>query len=154
MSGLLSLIWCLENLFMLDGYLSAMLDFCGSFLLVVMRRHNSYSICQNYGMWFLFCCLVMEDLIVILQGQVTGTGVIIWLPHRTWWRHQMETFSTSVVLCAGNSPVTNEFPSQRPVPWSFDVFLICAWINSWVNSHEAGGLRCHRAHNDVIVMPV
>ena len=30
--------------------------------------------------------------------------------------------------------------------------LFCAWINSWVNNHEAGDLRCHRAHYDVIVM--
>ena len=30
--------------------------------------------------------------------------------------------------------------------------LICAWINGWVNSHEAGALRRHRAHNDVSVM--
>ena len=30
--------------------------------------------------------------------------------------------------------------------------LICAWINVWVNNHEAGDLRCHGAHYDVIVM--
>ena len=29
---------------------------------------------------------------------------------------------------------------------------ICAWINNWVNNREAGDLRRHRAHNDVIVM--
>ena len=40
-----------------------------------------------------------------------------------WWRHQMETFSALLVLCAGNSPVTGEFPSQRPVTRSFDVFF-------------------------------
>ena len=39
-----------------------------------------------------------------------------------WWRHQMETFSALLVLCAGNSPVTSEFPSQRPLTRSFDVF--------------------------------
>ena len=33
----------------------------------------------------------------------------------------METFSASLALCAGNSPVTAEFPSQRPVTWSLDV---------------------------------
>ena len=47
---------------------------------------------------------------------------------QTWllfarWRHQMETFSMLLALCAGNSPVTCEFPSQRPVTWSFDVFF-------------------------------
>ena len=33
----------------------------------------------------------------------------------SWWRHQMETFSTLLALCKGNPPVTNGFPSQRPV---------------------------------------
>ena len=40
-----------------------------------------------------------------------------------WWRHQMETFSALLAICAGNSPVTGEFPAQRPVTRSFDVFL-------------------------------
>ena len=40
-----------------------------------------------------------------------------------WWRHRMETFSASLALCAGNSPVTGEFRSQRPVMRSFDVFF-------------------------------
>ena len=44
------------------------------------------------------------------------------LPGR-WWRHQMETFSALLPLCAGNSPVTGEFPSQRPVTRSFDFFF-------------------------------
>ena len=40
-----------------------------------------------------------------------------------WWRHQMETLSALRALCAGNSPVTGEFPAQRPVTRSFDVFF-------------------------------
>ena len=35
----------------------------------------------------------------------------------------METFSALLALCAGNSPVYGEFPSQRPVTRSFDVFF-------------------------------
>ena len=35
----------------------------------------------------------------------------------------METFSALLALCAGNSPVTGEFPAQRPVTRSFDVFF-------------------------------
>ena len=35
----------------------------------------------------------------------------------------MKTFSALLALCAGNSPVTGEFPSQRPVTQSFDVFF-------------------------------
>ena len=41
----------------------------------------------------------------------------------TWWRHQMETFSAWLGLCAGNLPVPGEFPAQRPVTRSFDVFF-------------------------------
>ena len=41
----------------------------------------------------------------------------------SWWRHQMETFFALLVICAGNSPVTGEFPTQRPVTRSFDVFF-------------------------------
>ena len=40
-----------------------------------------------------------------------------------WWRHQMETFSAPRAICAGNSPVPGEFPAQRPVTRSFDVFF-------------------------------
>ena len=42
---------------------------------------------------------------------------------RTWWRHQMETFSALLAICAGNSPVPGEFPAQRPVTRIFDVFF-------------------------------
>ena len=40
-----------------------------------------------------------------------------------WWRHQMETISASLAVCAGNSLITGEFPTQRPVARSFDVFF-------------------------------
>ena len=40
-----------------------------------------------------------------------------------WWRHQMETFSALLALCAGKSSVPAEFPPQRPVTWSFDIFF-------------------------------
>ena len=39
----------------------------------------------------------------------------------TWWRHQLETVSALLALCAENSPVTGEFPSQRAVTQSFHV---------------------------------
>ena len=61
----------------------------------------------------------------------------------SWWRHQMETFSER----AGNSPVTGEFPAQRPVTRSFDVLF-----DLHLNNGEAGDLRRHRAHYDVTVM--
>ena len=41
----------------------------------------------------------------------------------TWWRHQMETFSTLLAIFAGNTPVSGEFPAQRPITRSFEVFF-------------------------------
>ena len=35
----------------------------------------------------------------------------------------METFAALLAICAGNSPVPGEFPTQRPVTRSFDVFF-------------------------------
>ena len=35
----------------------------------------------------------------------------------------METFSMLLAPCAGNSPISGEFPAQRSVTQSFDVFF-------------------------------
>ena len=54
-----------------------------------------------------------------------------------WWRHQMETFSALLAICAGNSPVPGEFPTQRPVTRSFDVFFdLC--LNKWFSKQRWG----------------
>ena len=71
---------------------------------------------------------------------------------RTWWRHQMETFSALLALCEGTPLVACGFPSQRPVTRSFDVFLICASTNNWVNNRDVGNLGRHRDHHDVTLM--
>ena len=56
-------------------------------------------------------------------------------------------FRVPGLLC-GNTPVTGEFPAQRPVTQSFGVFFDLRWANNG----DAGDLRRHRAHYDVIVM--
>ena len=44
------------------------------------------------------------------------------------WRHQMETFSALLAFCAGNSPVTGEFPAHKGQWRGALMFsLICAW---------------------------
>ena len=54
------------------------------------------------------------------QHMIFGTIVnLTW----SWWRHQMETFSALLAFDVGNSPVTGEFPTQRPVTRSFDNFF-------------------------------
>ena len=64
----------------------------------------------------------------------------------------MEIFSALLALCAGNSPVTGEFPAQRPVMRNFDVSFDLRLNNGWVNNREAGDVRRHCAHYDVTVM--
>ena len=72
--------------------------------------------------------------------------------HLTWWCHQMETFSAFLALCTGihRSPVNSPHKGQWHGALKFS--LISAWINPWVNNHEACDLRRHRAHYDVTVM--
>ena len=64
----------------------------------------------------------------------------------------METFSALLAICAGNSPVSGEFPTQRPVTRNFDVYFDLH-PNKWLSKQsEAGNLRRHCTHYDVTVM--
>ena len=49
----------------------------------------------------------------------------------------METFSALLVICARNSPVPGEFPAQRPVTRSFDVFFYLR-LNKWLGKQLWG----------------
>ena len=88
--------------------------------------------------------------------------VISWVPYGlvwsiylySWWRHQMETFSASLAICAVNSPVPGEFPHKGQWRGAMMFSLIYVWINDWVNDREAGDLRHYRAHYDVTVMSI
>ena len=66
----------------------------------------------------------------------------------------METFPTLLAFCAGNSPVTGEFPAQRPVTRSFDVFFGLCLNKRLINTRETGDLRRHGSHYDVTVMKI
>ena len=71
----------------------------------------------------------------------------------SWWRHQMEKISALLAICAGNSPVTGEFPTRRPVTRNFDVsFDLHLNKKMSKQKREAGDLRRHRAHFDAILI--
>ena len=55
----------------------------------------------------------------------------------SWWRKQMETFPVLLAICAGNSPVPGEFPAQRPVTRSFNVFFDLR-LNKWLSKQSWG----------------
>ena len=81
----------------------------GGGLYVGLTHHVKTAIQNVITMLCWKCLCLMQDV---------ETFILI-----SWWRHQMETFSALLDLCAGNSPVTGEFPAQRPVMRSFDVFF-------------------------------
>ena len=64
--------------------------------------------------YFQYCPTVNHFSSSVIHGSVVSVS---------WWRHQMEPFSALLAICAGNSPVPGEFPAQRPVTHSFDVFF-------------------------------
>ena len=67
----------------------------------------------------------------------------------------METFYAFLVICARGihrSPIN--FPHKDQWRRATIFSLIWTWVNGWVNTREAGDLRRHRAHYDVIVMGI
>ena len=86
----------------------------------------------------------MNDSVVLVQNM--GQSFF------AWWRHQTETFSALMAICVGNSPVNGEFPTQRPVTWSFDIFFHLRLNKQLSNNRGAGDLRRYRAHYDVIII--
>ena len=71
-----------------------------------------------------------------LANRISPVLIIVDFFPTPWWCHQMETFSALLAICAGNSLVPGEFPTQRPVTRSFDVFFdlrLIKWLRkqSW-----------------------
>ena len=65
------------------------------------------------------------------------------------------TFSTLLAICAGNSPVTGEFPAQRPVTRGFDAFFDLRLIKrlckqSWGWWYKTPSRPLWRHCNDVV----
>ena len=92
---------------------------------------------------------------VLCLSYATSPQVYRLLKSYPWWRHEMETFSALLAICAGNSSVTGGFPAHKG-QWrgALMLSLICIWINGWVNNRKAVDLRRHCAHYDVIAMLV
>ena len=89
------------------------------------------------------CSSPIANALVLLQSCVKPS---ISKKLYTWWRHQMETFSALLAICAGNSPHKGQWHGAL-------IFsLICAWINDWVSNGEAGDFIRYRIHYDVTLM--
>ena len=78
---------------------------------------------MNWNIKMMFPDLIKTWNVWMIPGLITAYPIVFWDIFHTWWHHQMETFSALLVICAGNSPVPGEFPTQRSVTRSFDVFF-------------------------------
>ena len=96
----------------------------------------------------LFKMMTIIMWILKVSNTYTWCEIMYKINSKPWWRHQMETFSVVLALCAGNSPVTGEFPHKG----QWHGALMFPLIGAWTNIREAGDLRRHRAHYDVTVM--
>ena len=107
------------------------LTICGAGLWeTVCKSHSVYNprLCWVVGAEWLWWCMMHDDVIK--------------------WKHFPRSwpFMRGIHLSPVNSPHKGQ--------WRGAVlfYLICVWINDWVNNHDAGDLRRHRAHHDVTVM--
>ena len=85
--------------------------------LVVLAESTS----ENVEIYFHFLSLLNKQMSQVFKSVLLEDNYPFIM--RTWWRHQIETFSALLAICAGNSPVPGEFPAQRPLMRSFDVFF-------------------------------
>ena len=123
---------------------------------------NCGSLQNRYSHWMCYWEMQHQRRSAFSRFGITTTTHDIW----SWWRHQMETFSALMAICA-NSPHKGRWRGAlvfalscawRNVwvnnQWRGALIFafIFAWINDIVNNHEVGDLRRHRAHYDVIVM--
>ena len=81
------------------------------------------SVCNISALIFLTPVLWFVMMTYVSKVHLFASATMYQLMGFPWWRHQMETFSALLALCAGNSPVTGSIPAQRPVTRSFDVFF-------------------------------
>ena len=95
---------------------------------VLLWRKRNCHVTNALRNYLILATSVIRKLFAVMHGAVINTGPRF--PHKltpmemiAWWRHEMETFSALLTNCAENSPVpAGEFPVQRPVTRSFDVF--------------------------------
>ena len=78
---------------------------------------------------------------MVWHQAITHDDVIKWKHFRRYW-----PFVRGIYRSPVNSPHKGQWRRVLMFPLIFD------WINSWVNNREAGDLRRHRTHYDVIVM--
>ena len=99
------------------------------------------------------------------SGSKPLSGPMLKQFHALCHRSCTEELSRVLMMTSSNGNIfrvtghlCGEFTGPRWIPYkglwrgALIFFLICVWINDWVNNREAGDLRRYRAHYDVIVV--
>ena len=102
--------------------------------------------------WIMFCFITIRhnwrDQLVAGNRMDATTNITAIRDDVIKWKHCLRYWP--LVRGIHRSPVNSPHKGQWRVALVFS--LICVRINGWVNNGEAGDLRRHRAHYDVIVM--
>ena len=117
--------------YVLNHWFHLMCMKCHIALVYQLANQESYRHCRDVmasettAKWIIVQQLVQANKQKTSMLHITKPlwGEVIIMMTSPWWRHQMEIFSALLAICAGNSPVPGEFPTQRPVTWSFDVYF-------------------------------
>ena len=113
--------------------------------------------------WLLYCVKFIDDIIAFETSAIKllPIGLIPAKMHlfpliscyQLMMTSSNETKNAALLaICAGNSPVTGEFPHKGQWRGGLMFSVICACINSSVNNRKAGDLRRRHAHYDVTAM--
>ena len=70
----------------------------------------------------------------------------------TYWICMITSSNGNIFLVTGHLYGHRWIPHTKANDAELWCFIICAWINDWVNNREAGDLRRHCAHFDVTLM--
>ena len=102
-----------------------------------VKENIFHKMCRRFRFTFLLLyCQLPADLYALCHDEV-----IKWKHFPRYW---------PFVRGIHRSPVNSRHKGQWRGAVMFS--LICAWMNGWVNIHQAGDLRRHRAHYYVTVM--
>ena len=96
--------------------------------------------------------MIALSTVIMTWSNITWYGIRYWklihLDDVMKWRHFPRYWP--FVWGIHRSPVNSPHKGQWRGVWVFS--LICGWTKCWVNNREAGDLRRHLVHCDVIVM--
>ena len=137
-------MFCVLHKILATGGLSAnkkCITLESSIIVIIIVSFQWYAVVR----WVTWLVAAMAKIIPQNHSTAKGKykfGNVLQAVTFSWWRHQMETFSALLALCAGNTPGTVTRASNAEL-WCF------LWsINGWVNSlWPRDAIRRHRSRS-------